>query len=233
MLSQQNHETPCPQILASASNLFQICLISFRPILHVYLQSLDRSPDPTTPRFCFCSDPLSLYAPFSSVSVLFAPDFPFNLILTCSSLVRSVPFWSDKTLMSNSDPVFVQLWFYFASVLLFHFAPRSSCFVLPRFCYRSLYEDLCFYPGSFSWVCFNLEVLCLFVLRVFYSILDILFLFLVLSKLKFVISTLNLREGINIIRLFLGDIILEILFDIISLSVENISLWLYIGLYLY
>ena len=38
---------------------------------------------------------------------------------------------------------------------------------------------------------------------------------------------------INIIRLFLGDIILEILFDIISLSVENISLWLYIGLYLY
>ena len=59
----------------------------------------------------------------------------------------------------------------------------------------------------------------MFVLRVFYSILDILFLFLVLSKLKFVISTLNLREGINIIRLFLGDIILEILFDIISLSV--------------
>ena len=59
----------------------------------------------------------------------------------------------------------------------------------------------------------------MFVLRVFYSILDILFLFLVLSKLKFVISTLSLREGINIIRLFLGDIILEILFDIISLSV--------------
>ena len=45
----------------------------------------------------------------------------------------------------------------------------------------------------------------MFVLRVFYSILDILFLFLVLRKLKFVISTLSLREGINIIRLFLGD----------------------------
>ena len=59
----------------------------------------------------------------------------------------------------------------------------------------------------------------MFVLRVFYSILDILFLFLILIKLKFVISTLSLREGINIIRLFLGDIIPEILFDIISLSV--------------
>ena len=43
--------------------------------------------------------------------------------------------------------------------------------------------------------------------------------FLVLSKLKFVIPTLSLREGINVVRLFLGDIILEILFDIIFVSV--------------
>ena len=53
--------------------------------------------------------------------------------------------------------------------------------------------------------------MCLF-FGFFYSILDLLFLFLVFSKLKFVISTLSLREGINIIILFLGDIILEILF---------------------
>ena len=176
--------------------------------------------------FSFCEERRKVLY-LLNLSVLFSfrsvhPDFLFSLILTCFSLVRSVPFWwrnAPAQFRPRFHPDLILLCFSFA----LSFCPRSSCFVLPRFCYRSLYEDLCFYPRSSSfrssWVCFSLEVLCVFVLRVFYSILDILFLFLVLSKLKFVISTLSLREGINIIRLFLGDIILEILFDIISLSV--------------